>query len=66
MKRSDPPQPDGLIDVLHEAIIAVPCTEVVARGEGVTGVDTDAEALRMADAVTTSASCSNLWPMTFP
>src|SRR3989441_543874 len=47
VERADPTESDALVDRPEERLVAVPRPEVVARGERVTCVDTDPEAVRM-------------------
>src|SRR3989442_7251292 len=47
MERADPSQADGLANRAEERVIAFPRSEIVARGEGVAGVDADPEAVHM-------------------
>src|SRR3989454_3857199 len=47
VERADPTESDALVDRPEERLVAVPRPEVVARGERVTCVDADPEAVRM-------------------
>src|SRR5437867_7694530 len=47
MERADPTESDGLVDRPEERLVAVPRSEVVARGERVARVDADPEAVRL-------------------
>src|SRR5947209_1444081 len=47
MERADPSQADGLANRAEQRLVAFPRSEIVARGEGVAGVDADPEAVHM-------------------